>query len=58
MNARALLVLQWIRNMNSDDQFSAGYTVGFLRAIDSQMEAWESAYLNNVLRARQRGITA
>jgi hypothetical protein len=44
--------------MNSDDQFSAGYTVGFLRAIDSQMEAWESAYLNNVLRARQRGITA
>lgn len=58
MNPRALLILNWLRSMNSDDQFAAGYTVGFLRALETQLEAWESCYLNNVLRARNRGITA
>lgn len=58
MSARARLILEWFRSMNREDQFSAGYTMGFFRATEHFLDDWERCYLNNVIRARERGISA
>lgn len=58
MSDRARLILNWFRSMNREDQFSAGYTMGFYRAAEWQLAEWERCYLSNVLKARERGISA
>lgn len=58
MSVRALMLLNWIRNEDKNDQFRMGYTVGYFRAIEWQLESWEQAYIWNVMRARQQGISA
>ena len=58
MSARALLILSWIRSLSRENQFDAGYTMGYFRATEHFLEGWERCYLNNVLKARERGISA
>jgi hypothetical protein len=58
MSPRARLILDWFRSMSREDQFSAGYTMGFYRACEWQLDDWERCYLKNILSAREQGISA
>jgi hypothetical protein len=58
MNTRAQMILGWIRKDSNTMTFSDGYTYGFMRAAEWDFEPWERAYLQNVLSARQRGVSA
>lgn len=50
------MLLKWIRMDKTERE--KGFTLGYLAAVETQIESWEMANIYNILNARIRGVNA